>query len=72
MPSQDKYTDGAFKKYNIPRSITINGYELTFKDPPLQDDIYRYRCRKSGCNYFIKISKENLNKINNKKENTTF
>ena len=32
----------AYKKHNIPRSIIINGYEFTYKDPPLKGVIFRY------------------------------
>ena len=56
----------AYKKRGIPKSITIKGIELYYKDPPLKDNTYVYRCRKKDFNYHIKIRKENLEKINQK------
>ena len=47
----------------IPNYITIKGYQLNYKRPPLKDNIFRFRCRKKGCKYFVKINEENLNKI---------
>ena len=48
---------------NVPRLLNINGYDLAYKDPPLKGNIYRYRCRKAGCQYFIKIDKTNIDKL---------
>ena len=59
----------AYKQRGIPRIITIQGRELFYKDPPLKNDIYVYRCRKGTCKYFIKINKSNIDKfINNEKD----
>ena len=58
-----------FEKRNVPRVLNIKGYELTYKDPPLKGNIFRYRCRKVGCNYFVKIDQTNIEKVNkNEKE----
>ena len=57
---------------NIPKFINIKGYELNYKAPPLKGNIFRFRCRKTGCKYFIRINEENLNKILNKEKNVTF
>ena len=50
--------------------VNIKGYELTYKDPPFKGNIFRYRWRQVGCNYFVKIALNNVEKINrNEKEN---
>ena len=54
---------------NIPKHIFIKGYELNFKQPPLKDNILRYRCRNGKCNYFVKIDQENLKKLIDKGQN---
>lgn len=51
---KDSKNEEAYKKLNIPLSLNINGYNLTYKDPPLKREIFRYRCRTKNCNYFIK------------------
>ena len=53
----------AYKKRGVPRVLTIKGIELYYKEPPLKNDIYVYRCRKKQCKYYIKINKENIDKI---------
>ena len=50
---------------NIPKRLTIKGNELHYKDPPLKNNIYRYRCRNGTCKYFIKINETNLKKVIN-------
>ena len=62
---EDIKKDEAYKKLNIPRSLNIMGYNLTYKDPPLKGELYRYRCRTKNCNFFIKINKENITKLQN-------
>lgn len=57
---------------NIPKFINIKGYELNYKSPLLKGNIFRFRYRKIGCKYFIRINEENLNKILNKEKNITF
>ena len=54
----------AFEKRNVPRVLKIKGYDLTYKNPPLKGNIFRYRCRKVGYNYFVKIVQDNIEKIN--------
>ena len=71
MEDKDKIVDDAraFEKRNVPRVLNIKGYDLTYKDPPLKGNIFRYRCRKVGCNYFVKIDQTNIAKVNkNEKE----
>ena len=62
----------AHEKRNVPRMLNIKGYELTYKDPPLKGNIFRYRCRKVGCNYFLKIDQNNLEKIQRNEKEITF
>ena len=57
---------------NISKFINIKGYDLNYKPPPLKGIIFRFRCRKIGCKYFIRINEANLNKILNKEKNVTF
>ena len=59
----NKISDFQWELRNVPRLLNINGYDLTYKDPPLKGNIYRYRCRKAGCQYFIKIDKTNIDKL---------
>ena len=56
----------AYQKRGVPRIITIKGIDLFYKEPPLKNDIYVYRCRKSHCKYFIRINKTNIDKVLNK------
>ena len=65
-------SEPAYKKYNILRSIDIKGISLNFKDPPLTGYIYRYRCRKNNWNYFVKIDKENIDKLLQNEENKKY
>ena len=57
---------------NIPKFLSVKGYQLNYKSPPLKGNIFRFRYRKSGCKYFIRINEENLNKILNKENEVTF
>ena len=56
----------------IPKSIVIKGYTLQYKSPPLKIDIYRFRCRKGSCKYFVKIDKENLKNLDSKDKEITY
>ena len=62
----------AYIACNIPHILKIDGQELYFKAPPLKNDIYKYRCRKSHCNYFIKINRDNINKFINKEKDINY
>ena len=62
----------AYKKRGLPRSITINGNELFYKEPPLKNETYIYRCRKKQCKYYIKIDKGNLKKILEKQSDINY
>ena len=55
-----------YEKRGVPRLLNIKGYDLFYKDPPTKDEYYVYRCRKKNCKYFIKIIKDNIQKITNK------
>ncbi len=59
-------------KQNVPRYIIIKGNDIYYKHPPLKNDVFEYRCRKAKCNYYIKINRENLKKIEEKKNNLEF
>ena len=73
MDNNDKnHEEPAYKKRNIPNNIYIKGYKLSYKEPPLKGNIYVYRCRVKGCNYFLKIDKENLNLINGENNKVTY
>ena len=64
MDSNKKiHEEPAYKKRNILNNIYIKGYKLFYKEPPFKGNIYVYRCRVKGCNYFLKIYQENLNSI---------
>ena len=39
-------SEPAFKKRGVPRILNIKWNDLYFKDPPLKNDVYNYRCRK--------------------------
>ena len=69
MEAQNQH---AYQLRKVPRSIFIKGYELTYKDPPLKNNIYKYRCPKQGCNYSVKIDKENLNKLEENNKDITY
>lgn len=62
----------AYIACNIPHILIIDGQELYFKAPPLKNDIYKYRCRKSQCNYFIKINRDNIKKFINKEKDINY
>ena len=62
----------AYKNYNIPRNVDVKGFSLTYKDPPLSGNIYRFRCRKKNCNYFFKIYKENIDKLLQNKDSIKY
>ena len=62
----------AYKKYQVPRLLNIKGYDITFKNPPLSGEIFRYRCWTNKCNYFIKINHENITKLLNKEKEVEF
>ena len=47
----------AYHLRNVPRLIFIKGYELTYKDPSLKNNIYEYRSYKQGCNCSVKMNK---------------
>ena len=59
-------------KQNVPRYITIKGNDIYYKHQPLKNDVFVYGCRKAKCNYYIKINRENLKKIEEKKDNLEF
>ena len=47
-------SEPAFKKRGVPRILTIKGNDLSFKAPPLKNDVYNYRCRKKTVNIIFK------------------
>ena len=53
----------AIERRQVPKIININGYDLNYKDPPIKGNIFRFRCWRIGFKYFVKIDKENLEKI---------
>ena len=55
-------SEPAFKKRGVPRILNIKGNDLYFKDPPLKNDVYNYRCRKKNCNIIFKQIKLILKK----------
>ena len=55
----------AYEKRNLSKSIIIKGNELSYKDPPLKDNMIKYRCWKNKLNYFVNINEENINKVLN-------
>ena len=56
-------SEPAFKKRGVPRILNIKVNDLYFKDPPLKNGVYNYRCRKKNCKYYIQIDKTNIEKI---------
>ena len=69
MADQNINNQPAYITDNVPRTLIIKGFDLYYKAPALKNNEYRYRCRKTGCKYFIKINRENLTKISNKENN---
>ena len=65
-------TKPAYKILGIPRLLNIKGFDLYYKDPLLKNDLYAYRCRKNECNFFIKIDKDNIDKILKKDNDINF
>ena len=55
----------AYEKRHLPKSIVIKGNELSYKDPPFKNNIFKYRCRKNKCKYFVKINEEIIKMILN-------
>ncbi len=43
----------AYIIHNVSRILIIEENELYFKAPHLKNNEYKYRCRKTDCNYFI-------------------
>ena len=62
----------SLEEENLPKSITIKGYQLSYKAPPLKGNIFRLRCRRVRCKYFIKINEENIKKIINNQKDISF
>ena len=62
----------AYKKRDVPRMLNIKGLDIYYKDPPLNNDIFIYRFRKSNSKYYIKINRININKISNKEKEAVF
>ena len=62
-------TQPAYERRGVPRLLNIKGYDLFYKDPPLKEGYFVYRCKKKYCKYFIKINK--IKKYNNKRNNNT-
>ena len=58
------------ERLNIPNSIIIDGYEYKFKQTLAKDKI-SYRCKTRSCGTHLTISKEELEKNNNNKDNKT-
>lgn len=55
---------------DIPGQIQIGKYKYTFKDQSKADaNLFTYRCHKWECKIPINITRENINKINNKNNN---
>ena len=54
MESENKHI---YQLRNVPRTIFIKGFELTFKDPPLKNSIYKYRCRNYCPKKIMKLKK---------------
>ena len=40
----NKISEFQWELRNVQRLLNINGYDLTYKDPPFKGNIYRYRC----------------------------
>ena len=55
----------------VPQSVTIKGFRYSYKEYISTTNLYKYRCSNRSCKCFIKITKEELNKIkdqNNKQQ----
>ena len=50
-------TQPAYERRGVPRLLNIKGYDLFYKDPPLKEGYFVYRCRKKDCKYFKKLIK---------------
>lgn len=51
----------------VPQSIILKGYKYSYKEYLSSNDLFKYRCINRSCKCFIKISKEMISKIQNKK-----
>ena len=58
----------AYIQYDVPSTLIIKGYDLYFKAPPLKNEEFKYRCRKTDGRYFIKINSENIEKFKKMKK----
>ena len=72
MENHKDKEQAAYIAYKVPHILIIDGQEFYFKAPPLKNDIYKYRCRKSQCNYYIKISRDEINKFQNKEKDINY
>ena len=72
MDNAELIKETAYEKRNLPRYININGEDLTYKEPPLKNNIYKYRCKKKGCKFFVKINQENIDKLIIKENNIVY
>ena len=72
MAEQNINIQPAYKTDNVPRTLIIKCFDLYYKTPALKNNKYRYRRRKTGCKYFIKINRENLTKLSNKENDIIY
>ena len=66
--------DTAYQKYNVPQSLIIKDQKYTYKAFSNKQNTFTYRCLHRKCNSYIKISKDEIDKIgtNNKIEDIKF
>ena len=63
-----------YEEYGVLQSIIINWTKYSFKEYSITSDIFKYRCLIRACNCFIKIKKEEINKLSldNPNSNITY
>ena len=52
-----------YEEYGVPQSLIISGIKYSFKEYSTTSDIFKYRCANRACNCYIKIKKEEIDKL---------
>lgn len=52
-----------YEEYGIPQSLIISGIKYSFIEYSTTSDIFKYRCANRACNCYIKIKKEEIDKL---------
>ena len=58
-----------YQKYGVPYSLTIEEFKYTYKEYHPNNDLFTYRCIHRSCKAYIKIKKNEIDKISFKSDN---